>query len=95
MSSKRRKLIANKKPNVSNPNQFITDTFRHVVRSHGIQSSQSTSAVEDALTSNVQLHEPYGSFEQRIRQHIEERLSNDSDFNTARFPNCSKWLDKK
>lgn len=92
MSSKRRKLIASKKPNLSNPNQFITDTFRQVARSHGIQS---TAAVEEALTSNVPLLEPYGSFEQRIRQHIEARLSNDSDFNPSRFPNCSKWLNKK
>lgn len=95
MSSKRRKLIASKKPNLSNTNQFITDTFRHVARANGLQSQSNTAAVEEALTSNVQLHEPYGSLEQRIRQHIEARLSNDNDFNPSRFPNCSKWLDKK
>lgn len=93
MSSKRRKLIANKKPNTSNPSQMITDTFRQVVQSH--HGMQSNVAVEEALAANAQLHEPYGSFEQAIRQHVQTRLANDPDYDAALFPNCSKWLDKK
>lgn len=102
MSSKRRKLINGSKPSIIDPNNILGQGVRTVLQSRvgraGSSSAASTSAnisaVDEAIASNSHIHEPYGSFEQAILEQVQQRIQNDTDFNSERFPNTSKWLNK-
>lgn len=109
MSSKRRKLINGSKPSLVEPNNIITQGVRQVLQASrlnrvvGSGSSASSSAgtvantaaaIEDAIASNPHIHEPYGSYEQAILNHVQNRISTDPDYAPERFPNCSKWINK-
>lgn len=103
MSSKRRKLINNTKPSVAESSNILPQTIRQVLNrsSHGASTasaSSSSSAVsntlDEAIATNQHIQEPYGSYEQALLNHVENRISSDSDFTPERFPNCSKWINK-
>ncbi|KAJ6641718.1 Large proline-rich protein BAG6 [Pseudolycoriella hygida] len=89
MSSKRRKLIESTKPSGSNPPQILTDTLRHVIQSQS-NANSITLTTEEALAANPHIQEPYGSFEQAIRNTVQDRIQCDRDYNPERFPNCAK-----
>lgn len=61
-------------------------------------SSASTAAtvasLEEAIATNQHIQEPYGSYEQAILNHVQNRINSDTDFNPERFPNTSKWVNK-
>lgn len=105
MSSKRRKLINNTKPSVAEPSNLLPQTIRQVLQSqrnsHGSSSasaSSSSSAVanslDEAIATNQHIQEPYGSYEQALLNHVQNRIGSDADFTPERFPNCSKWISK-
>jgi len=56
--------------------------------------ANTAAAIEEAIASNPHIHEPYGSYEQAILNHVQNRISTDPDYNPERFPNCSKWIKK-
>lgn len=106
MSSKRRKLINSSKPAAAEPNNILPHSVRHVLSSrisHGASTAPSSSSssvantavsIDEAVSSNQHIQEPYGSYEQALMNYVENRISNDSDFTPERYPNCSKWLSK-
>lgn len=104
MSSKRRKLINNTKPSAAEPNNILPQTIRQVLQTrtaHGASTasgSSSTSALanslDEAIATNQHIQEPYGSYEQALLNHVQNRISSDADFTPERFPNCSKWISK-
>lgn len=102
MSSKRRKLINNSKPTAAESSSILPQTIRQVLNrgSHGAStaSASSSSAVantlDEAIATNQHIQEPYGSYEQALLNHVQNRISSDSDFTPERFPNCSKWINK-
>lgn len=51
-------------------------------------------ALNEAITSNPHIREPYGSYEQALLQHVQNRINTDPDYNPERFPNTSKWVNK-
>lgn len=111
MSSKRRKLITNSKPTGADPRTLLTEGVRSVLQSRtsgttsssaagvgggGSASSTNTNiSVDEALASNPHIHEPYGSYEQAIRTFVQGRINTDPDFCPERYPNCTKWINKK
>lgn len=109
MSSKRRKLINNSKPSAAEPNNILPQAVRQVLQtriSHGANttaSSSSTSSasvstaaasLDEAILTNQHIQEPYGSYEQALLNHVQNRIRTDTDFTPERFPNCSKWISK-
>jgi len=107
MSSKRRKLISGAKPSAAEPNSMLGQGVRQVLQnrtsrfggsSSGASSSSSTAAtissLNEAIASNQHIQEPYGSYEQAILDHVQNRLSNDVDYSPERFPNVTKWIEK-
>lgn len=107
MSSKRRKLISGAKPSAAEPNAMLGQGVRHVLQnrtsrfggsSSGASSSSSTAAtissLNEAIASNQHIQEPYGSYEQAILDHVQNRLSNDVDYSPERFPSVAKWIEK-
>lgn len=107
MSSKRRKLINNTKPTAAEPNNIVPQTVRRVLQSrlsHGASASSSSTSsasigsaaasLDEAISSNQHIQEPYGSYEQELINHVQNRIRTDSDFTPERFPNCSKWISK-
>lgn len=105
MSSKRRKLINGAKPSAIEPNNVLGQGVRHVLqsrtpRSGGASSSSASTnatnlaALDEAIASNHNIQEPYGSYEQAILSHVQNRMQTDADFSPERFPNCSKWIRK-
>lgn len=100
MSSKRRKLIQSTKPTASDPRTILNDSVHAVLQAHPVAGGSATAAasvtaIDEALAGNSQLNEPYGSYEQVIRRVVNNRMNSDSDFTAERFPNCSKWINKK
>lgn len=98
MTSKRRKLIASAKPSGSDPRSIITDSVRQVIQTRNIAGSSAASSnvsADEALAANSHIHEPYGSYEQAIRTAVQSRINSDPDYTPERFPNCSKWINKK
>lgn len=107
MSSKRRKLINNTKPQAAEPSNIIPQAVRQVLqaRTHGGGAASSSSSVattisntaasiDEAISSNQHIQEPYGSYEQALLNHVQNRIRTDSEFTPERFPNCSKWISK-
>lgn len=108
MSSKRRKLITSSKPTAAEPNVMLGQGIRQIVQqqsrvsrvggpSSGAASSSAASTVtslNEAIASNQHIQEPYGSYEQAILNHVQNRISSDSEFSAERFPNASKWINK-
>lgn len=101
MSSKRRKLINGSKPAVAEPTSILNQGVRQVLQSRARNSGASTSsasanvnAIEEAIATNPHIQEPYGSFEQAILDHVQNRIQNDPDYSSERFPNTSKWIKK-
>ncbi|XP_031620338.1 large proline-rich protein BAG6 isoform X2 [Contarinia nasturtii] len=105
MSSKRRKLINNSKPAAAEPNNILPQSVRHVLQSrisHGSSGASTSSAsvastaasIDDAISTNQHINEPYGSYETAILSHVQNRIRTDTNFTPERFPNCSKWINK-
>lgn len=107
MSSKRRKLINNTKPQAAEPNNILPQAVRQVLQarvSHGASAASSSTSsasiastaasLDEAISSNQHIQEPYGSYEQALLNHVQNRIRTDSDFTPERFPNCSKWISK-
>lgn len=107
MSSKRRKLINNSKPSAAEPNNILPQAVRQVLQtriSHGASTASSSTSsasiastaasLDEAISSNQHIQEPYGSYEQALLNHVQNRIRTDSDFTPERFPNCSKWISK-
>lgn len=92
MSSKRRKLIQSTKPSSSDPNSILTDGIRHVIQSRNTLPSI---PIEEVINSSSHLQEPHGSYEEALRNHVQNRVNQDPDYAPERFPNCSKWLNNK
>lgn len=57
-------------------------------------SVNTMAALNEAITSNPHIREPYGSYEQALLQHVQNRINTDPDYNPERFPNTSKWVNK-
>lgn len=107
MSSKRRKLINNTKPSAAEPNNILPQAVRQVLQtriSHGANTTASSSSssasvstaasLDEAILTNQHIQEPYGSYEQALLNHVQNRIRTDTDFTPERFPNCSKWISK-
>lgn len=107
MSSKRRKLINNSKPSAAEPNNVLPQAVRQVLQSrisHGASTASSSTSsasmastaasLDEAISSNQHIQEPYGSYEQALLNHVQNRIRTDTDFTPERFPNCSKWISK-
>lgn len=105
MSSKRRKLINNSKPAAAEPSNILPQAVRHVLQSrisHGSSGASTSSAsvastaasIDDAISTNQHINEPYGSYETAILSHVQNRIRTDTNFTPERFPNCSKWINK-
>lgn len=108
MSSKRRKLISGSKPAAAEPNVMLVRGVRDVLQSRaprigGSSSSAASSStatastissITESIASNQHIQEPYGSYEQAILNHVQNRLSTDVDYNPDRFPNTTKWINK-
>ena len=88
---------------------MLAQGVRHVIQSRARSGASSTSGpssssqgtiasqiatLEEAVASNQHIQEPYGSYEQAILNHVQNRINSDADFNPERFPNCSKWINK-
>lgn len=110
MSSKRRKLINNAKPSTAEPNNILPQSVHQVLQSRittngGAATSSSTSSaaasnanitplLDEAIATNQHIQEPYGSYEQALLNHVQNRITSDPTFTPERFPNCSKWINK-
>lgn len=110
MSSKRRKLITSSKPAAAEPNIMLGQGIRQIVQqqsrvariggpSTGAASSSASAAstvtsLNEAIALNQHIQEPYGSYEQAILNHVQNRISSDAEFSAERFPNASKWINK-
>lgn len=110
MSSKRRKLVNGTKPSAAEPNSMLGQGIRQVLHNRiprvgGSGSSTSSTlssttsastltALNETIASNPHIQEPYGSYEQALLQHVQNRINTDPDFSPDRFPNTSKWAKK-
>lgn len=100
MSAKRRKLYFTKKA-VSSPQQLLNDGIRQAVQSFRQPvASSSRSTATRSLADNVPFDEILASvsadpqlqqqYRDTIRSTINERLSQDADYSSEKFPNCKK-----
>jgi hypothetical protein len=101
MSTKRRKMFMTQKSS-SNPQQLMSDGLRLAAQAlrQPVASSSRSTAPRSALNDNVPLDEILTSisadqqlqqqYRDTIRATINERISQDPDYSSEKFPNCKK-----
>lgn len=57
-------------------------------------NSNITPLLDEAIATNQHIQEPYGSYEQALLNHVQNRITSDPTYSPERFPNCSKWINK-
>lgn len=94
MSSKRRKIISDKKssPDVTS---MINDGVRHALHSSGINTNNGAVSVDDITTAISNDTNVQNSYKETLKSTVQERLQNDPEFNPDRFPNSSKYFNNK
>lgn len=91
MSSKRRKLITNSKPNADIPS-LVNDGIRNAAQT---TSGINTSNLDDVSTSIASDIAVQSSYREAIITSVQERLNTDTDYSPERFPNIKKYFKKK
>lgn len=92
MSSKRRKLISDRKPPVDIPN-MLSDGIRCAITTAAVPPT--TTSVADITNSIVTDPMLQTSYKEALKSTVQDRLKNESDFNADRFPNSSKFFNSK
>ena len=99
MSSKRRKVLLSKKSS-TNVQQMVAEDVRHAVQSKSGSSSgsshsnsASSSAAVDEIVATISNDATIQSaYRDEIKGSITQRLKNDADFDSEKFPNSSKYF---
>lgn len=92
MSSKRRKLISDRKPPVNIPS-MLNDGIRCAITAAAVPPT--TTPVADIANSIVSDPMLQTSYKEALKSSVQDRLKNDPDFDADRFPNSSKFFNSK
>lgn len=94
MSSKRRKIISESKPSMDVTN-MLSDGVRNAIATSGI-SSTSTMPLVDEISSTI-ASDPavQNSYKEALKANARERIKNDPDFSSEKFPNSSKYFNNQ
>lgn len=92
MTSKRRKLITDRKTPVDIPN-MLADGIRCAITASGVPPTNTSVAdIANSIVSDTTLQT---SYKEALKSTVQDRLKNDADFDADRFPNSSKYFNSK
>lgn len=89
MPTKRRKIVTNSKPS-SNLSQVIADTMTTALGEAGV--STSSDAIAQSAAADPQLRV---AFREQVRSQVRDRLQSNADYSSERYPNATKFFEKK
>lgn len=95
MSSKRRKIISDRKPSVDVPN-MLTDGIRSAISSTGLSSSSGVPVNPEEIATAI-ANDPsvQTSYKEALKANVQELLQNDTNYDAERYPNSSKYFNNK
>lgn len=88
MPSKRRKIVANSKPQGSLP-QVITESVRQAVSATGLTTVAPLETVAAAAGADLSIQSAYRNL---LRSSVQSGLTNNEDFTPERFPNANNYF---
>ncbi|XP_052223926.1 large proline-rich protein BAG6-like [Dreissena polymorpha] len=89
---KRRKMMADQKPgDLSNPAHVLPDSIRQAVAAAAVEPISSLDNLTTELASDSDLHD---AFEAQLSRSLAQRLDNDTDYKSNRFPNTEEYYHK-
>ncbi|KAH3794231.1 hypothetical protein DPMN_147762 [Dreissena polymorpha] len=85
-------MMADQKPgDLSNPAHVLPDSIRQAVAAAAVEPISSLDNLTTELASDSDLHD---AFEAQLSRSLAQRLDNDTDYKSNRFPNTEEYYHK-